>query len=320
MKKLILVTLIVSLLGIGAYMFYKEGTLPVNKNDATYKSIVVEKGSNLDTIINKLASEGLIRNRLSFYWVVKQKGIERKIQAGSFRLSPSLDAYQIAEALTKGTEDVWITIPEGLRKEEVAEIIAKNLDISTAEFISLAPEGYLYPDTYLVPKEATAQYIIDLMKKTFNQKYDEDMRAKAKKLDLTDQQVVVFASLLERESIGDSDRSEIANIILRRYQEEHPLQIDATVQYVLGYQADEKRWWKKSLTYDDLKIESLYNTYKVTGLPPKPISSPGIQAIEAVVNANPDTPYFFYLHAPDGTAHYAKDLDGHEKNIKKYLR
>ena len=320
MKKLIIVTLIVSLLGIGAYMFYKEGTLPVNKNDKEFKTVVVPKGANLDTIINKLASEGLIRNRLSFYWVVKQKGIERNIQAGSFRLSRSLDAYQIAEALTKGTEDVWVTIPEGLRKEEIAEIVAKNLDISTAEFISLANEGYLYPDTYLVPELTTEQQMIDIMERTFSQKYDEDMRAKAKKLGLTDREVITLASLVEREAYSDDDRQGIADIMLRRYKEEHPLQIDATVQYILGYQAQEKRWWKRHLTYDDLKIESLYNTYKVTGLPPGPISNPGIRSIEAVVNADPDTKYFFYIHEPNGTVHFARTLEEHDRNVKKYLR
>lgn len=320
MKKIVIITLIVSLFGLGTYLFYKEGTLAVNKKDATFKTFVVEKGATLDAIINKLASEGLIRNRLSFYWVVKQKGIERSIQAGSFRLSPSLDAYQIADALTKGKEDTWITIPEGLRKEEVAEIVAKELDISTAEFISAAQEGYLFPETYSVPKTATVQEVTDLMKKTLAEKYDAKMRANAKKLGLNDQQVIILASLLEREALFDDDRQEIASILVRRFKEEYPLQVDATVQYVLGYQPDEKRWWKRSLTYDDLKIESLYNTYAVTGLPPTPISSPGIASIMAITEANPDTPYFFYLHDAQGKTYYAKTFEDHQKNIKKYLK
>ena len=320
MKKLILVTIVVSLIGVGAYLFYKEGTLSVNKNDSDYQTFTVEKGETLDNIINKLANEKLIRSRLSFYWVVKQKGIERNIQAGSFRLSPSLDAYQIAEALTQGTEDVWITIPEGMRKEEVAEIVSKQLDISTAEFISAANEGYLFPETYLVPKTTTTQELIDLMKNTMNERYTQEMREDARKLGLTDQEVVIIASMLEREALFDDDRQQIANIMLRRTKEEYPLQIDATVQYVLGYQADEKRWWKKALTYDDLKRESLYNTYRVSGLPPAPISSPGISSIKAVTQANPDTPYFFYLHDPSGKTHYGKTIEEHERNINKYLR
>ena len=98
-----------------------------------------------------------------------------------------------------------------------------------------------------------------------------------------------------------------------------PLQVDATVQYVLGYQLNEKRWWKKALTFDDLKIQSPYNTYVVSGLPPAPISSPGMAAIEAVLNATTDTPYLFYIHDLQGNTYYGKDYAEHQENIEKYL-
>lgn len=320
MKKLLIFGLLIFGFGMITYLVFKEGSLPVNKKDTSYKRFVIEKGATVDSIANKLASENLIRSKIVFRFIVRQLGLEKKIQAGSFELSPSYSAEQIAVNLTKGTEDTWLVVPEGLRKEEIAEIVAKNLSVSTDEFKSLAKEGYLYPDSYLVPKLSTAQNIIDLMNKTLTSRYTTEMRDKAKKLGFTDQQVIIIASLVEREAKNDDDRQEVANIIVRRLKEDHPLQIDATVQYVLGYQANEKRWWKAALTYDDLKIESLYNTYKVTGLPPQPISNPGIRSIEAVVNANPKTPYFFYIHEPNGRAHYAKDLEEHEKNVQKYLR
>lgn len=320
MKKLSILLGIAAIILIGCYLFFKEGALAVNKSDSALKIFVIEQGEPLDSIINNLSKEGLIRNRVVFYWIIKQKGIERKIQAGDFRLMPSMDAYQIAEELTYGTVDVWITIPEGLRKEEIAEIMSQKFAIPETDFNALAQEGYLYPDTYLVPKNPTTQQIIDILTSTFNEKFTADMKQKMNAKGMTQNEVITFASILEREVYGNEDRQEIANILYRRIDEGIPLQVDATVQYVLGYQPAEKRWWKKELTFEDLKIDSPYNTYVISGLPPTPISSPGIQSIEAVLNATTDTPYLFYIHDTQGNAHYAKDSEGHNANINKYLR
>lgn len=320
MKKTIIFLGILIIIGLGAYAFYKEGSLAVNKNDKSTKIFVVEKGEGLNSIINKLAKEDLIRNRVVFYLIVKQMKIETKIQAGDFRLSPSMSADTIADNLTHGTLDNWVTIPEGLRKEEIAEIISKDFNIPETEFVQMAKEGYLFPDTYLIPKTATAQDIITILENNLRKKYSTEMQQKARKLGLTDEKVIILASMLEREALFDEDRQEIASIILRRLDEGMPLQIDATVQYALGYQSQEKRWWKKTLSFEDLKINSFYNTYKNVGLPPGPISNPGFATINAVVNANPNTPYLFYLHDSSGRTHYAKDAEGHEKNIQKYLQ
>jgi UPF0755 protein len=320
MKKISILTAIVVLVLFGGFLFYKEGTLPVNKTDKTPKIFVIEQGEALDSIINNLAKEELIRNRVVFYWIVKQKGIERKIQAGDFRLMKSMDAYTIAEELTHGTVDVWVTIPEGLRKEEVAEIMSQKFGITETEFNALAQEGFLYPDTYLMPKNPTAQQVIDILTNTFNQKFTEEMKQQMIKKGMTQNEVVTLASILEREAFGDADRQDIANVLYRRLDEGIPLQVDATVQYVLGYQPGEKRWWKKDLTFEDLKINSPYNTYVITGLPPAPIASPGIETIQAVINAEANTPYLFYIHDAEGNTHYAKDSEGHQSNINKYLK
>lgn len=319
MKKLITLLIILAVLGIGSYVFFTEGTLPVNKTDNTPKIFVIEPGESLDSIINNLYEEDLIRNRIVFSLIVKQKGIETKIQAGDFRLFPSMNAYEIADELTHGTIDVWVTIPEGLRKEEIAEIISEKFNIPETEFNSLAQEGYLYPDTYLVPKNPTAQQVVDLLTNTFEEKFTEEMEQQMLEKGMTRNEVVTLASLLERESVGDADRQQIANILYRRLEEGMPLQVDATVQYVLGYQTSEKRWWKKALTFDDLKIESVYNTYVNAGLPPGPIASPGIEAILAVLNANSDTPYLFYIHDLEGNTYYAEDYEKHQRNIDRYL-
>ncbi len=319
MKKLTILAVIIAFLGIGGYLFYKEGTLPVNKNNDESKIFIIEPGESLDSIINNLYKEDLIRNRIVFRIIVKQMDIEKSIQAGDFRLSPSMNAYEIADELTHGTIDVWVTIPEGLRKEEIAEIVSEKFDISETEFNALAEEGYLYPDTYLIPKNPTAQQVIDILKTTFDAKFTEEMEEQMVKKGMTENEVVTLASILEREAFGENDRQEIANVLYRRLQEGIPLQVDATVQYVLGYQPLENRWWKKALTFDDLKINSPYNTYVITGLPPGPISSPGIEAIQAVLDATDDTPYLFYIHDPSGNTHYGRNSEEHQRNIDRYL-
>ena len=321
MKKIVILLIILAIVGISGFLFYKEGNLPVNKSDTSTKVFVVAPGEKPDIIINNLSKEKLIRNRIVFYWIIRQKGIATNLQAGAFRLSPSMTADEIAEQLTHGKPlDNWVTVPEGLRKEEIAEIFSKQFAISETEFNQLAEEGYLFPETYLIPINSTAEDIITILRTTFNEKYTPELKNKASQKGLTDNEVLTLASLVEREAFGENDRQEIANILFRRLDEGMPLQIDATVQYVLGYQTDEKRWWKKELTFDDLKINSLYNTYVVKGLPPRPIANPGIAAIEAVVNATTDTPYLFYIHDPQGNTHYAKDSEGHQENIDRYLK
>src|SRR3989338_3168555 len=314
MKKPLIVTIIVIVFAIGAYLFYSEGSLPVNKSDTKPKIFVINQGDSLDTIINKLSNERLIRNRLVFYLIVKQKGIETKIQAGDFRLTPSMNAFELASELTHGTIDVWVTIKEGLRKEEIAEIISHEFGLSESEFNGLAKEGYLFPDTYLIPKNPTSQQIIDIMTKNFDSKYTPEIEEKMSAKDLTKDQAITLASLVEREASG-VDRQEIANIIYKRYVNDWALEIDATVQYALGYQPDQKTWWKKELTQKEYKsVRSPYNMYLHTGLPPGPIANPGLASIEAFANADKNTPYWYYFHNEDGKVYFSKTLEDHVKN------
>jgi UPF0755 protein len=321
MKKpiILFVLLIISILTV--VTVYREGVMPVNKNSKETKIVVIKPGQGLNEITKNLAMEGLIRNRIVFFIVLKQENAEKKIQAGDFRLSPSMDAFQIVKILQHGTLDTWITVVEGWRKEQVAEVVAKNFsNISEVEFNQLATEGYLFPDTYLIPIQATSESIIKIMKDNFNKKYTEALRQKARKLNLTDDQVVTLASLVEREAKYPKDRQMVASIILKRIKNDWPLQIDATVQYVLGYQSKEKTWWKNDLTQADLEISSLYNTRKYTGLPPGPICNPGLSSIEAVVNADPSTPYWYYVSDSSGYLHFAKTIEEHDANIKKYIQ
>lgn len=321
MKKVLLALAFV--LGIiGAlYIVYREGVLPVDKNDTSDRIVVVRRGETVNSIANSLYSQKLIRNRVVFFLVVKQLGIEKRIQAGDFNLTPSMSAFDIATALTKGSIDVWVTIPEGLRKEEVAEIFAKDLSaFSVSNFLSEAEEGYLFPDTYLIPKGADSDMVIDILTKTFEQKYTPEMALRARRLGLTDREVVTLASLIEREALFEIDRQPVASVLLRRLKESMRLQIDATVQYAIGYSKEEKTWWKKGLTVDDLRFNSSYNTYVSDGIPPGPICNPGIAAIEAVLAGDINTPYLYYVNDVNGKLHFAKTLSEHEANIRKYVR
>ena len=290
----------------------------MNEKNNTTKMFIIPPGQALSMISKRLESEGLIRNRLVFFTVIKEKGLDKKIQAGSYRLSPSMNAYTLAEALTHGTNDTWITVLEGQRKEEVAETVASTYGIKTAEFEAIVREGYLFPDTYLFPNQVTAEDINSALYKNYKSKVTPDILASAKEVGLTEDKLIILASLVEREARTEESRKQVASILLHRIAEKMPLQIDATVQYALGYDKEQKTWWRKGLTLDNLKFQSFYNTYVNQGLPPGPICSPSLSAIIAVSEANPNTPYLFYITGKDNKMHYAKTFEEHNKNIEIY--
>ncbi|MFA6017512.1 MAG: endolytic transglycosylase MltG [Patescibacteria group bacterium] len=318
MKKSHILLFLLILATTFSYIFYREGSLPVNKTNSAVKIFVVKQGEPLDVIVNNLESEGFIRNKIVFYIIVKKLGIERKIQAGEFQLSPSMSANDVANNLTHGTSDTSITLIEGMRKEEMAEIISKTLDIPSIEVTQKTDEGYIFPDTYMVPKNSTFNTVNSIIKS--NNKFIEVLKNTNKSSRLTKKEIIILASLVEREARQSSTREKIAGIILKRYLADWPLQIDATVQYILGYQPNEKSWWKKELTQDDLKIDSPFNTYKHPGLPPEPICNPSLSSIKAVINADPNTPYWYYITDNNGVMHYSITLEEHEANIQKYLQ
>jgi len=320
MKKMYLLVTVVAVLALSFYLFFKEGTMAVDKKDTKTTIFVIEKGEGLNEVANALETQKLIRSRVVFYLVAKKLGIEKKIQAGDFRLSPSQDVYQIAEQLTHGTLDEWVTIIEGLRKEEIAQILSKSFNIPETEFIRSAQEGYLFPDTYLIPKDATAGSVLEILSANFNKKFDSALKAEALQKKISEREVIILASLVEREARGETDRKEVAGILLKRLKKDWPLQIDATVQYALGYQPIEKTWWKKTLTKDDIELRSDFNTYENPGLPPAPICNPSLSAIKAVINADENTPYWFYLSDTKGVMHYSKTIEEHNENIEKYLK
>lgn len=316
MKRLSIVIVgIIFLVGLLA-AWWINGTSPANPVNTTPQTFVVEKGQGIREIANKLKSEGLIKDPVIFFLLVKQLGIDSKIQAGSFRFNPAMNANEIANGLTVGTTDVWITVPEGKRAEEIAEILQENFETYDESWKTTLSEneGYLFPDTYLFPKEATIDLIVQTMRDTFEQKFNTlDLTQTG----LTREEIVTLASLVEREAKHQEDRPIVASVMLNRLDIGMPLQIDATVQYALGYQPNEDSWWKQGLTFDDLEINSPYNTYQNQGMPPGPIANPGIRVMEAVVNPA-STNYLYYITDKSGTNRYAETLDEHNANIKTY--
>lgn len=320
MKKLFVLFIFLIIIGTVCFVVYREGSLPVDRSNTAKKIFVVRQGDTLNEITNNLEKQDLIRSKLVFYIVVKQLNVDRSIQAGAFALSQSMDAATIANALTHGTLDKWVTILEGWRKEEVAATIAENFDIKESDFIKSAKEGYLFPDTYLIPTEAKSERVLQILQDNFDKKFDADLKAKIKKNGLTEKQAVILASLIEREARSATAKKEVAGILLKRLQNDWLLNIDATVQYAVGYQKEEKSWWKRHLSTDDLKMESPYNTYLHTGLPPAPICNPGLDSLKAVAEADASTPYWFYITGNDNKMHYAETLEEHNANVEKYLR
>lgn len=320
MKKIYILILVVSIAAFFSYLYFREGTLPVNRADKTAKIFVIPRGESLQNIVDSLYKEDLIRSKLVFYLVVKFKGIDRQIQAGDFRLNPSMNAYEIAGSLTHGTLDVWVTLIEGTRREEMAQVIGRDLDIPEVEIIANSREGYLFPDTYLLPKDASAASIVSILENNFDQKFTSELKAKAAEVGLTEEKVIILASIVEKEAKHEADKKTVASILLKRLEAGWPLQVDATIQYALGYQSSEKSWWKKVLSFDDLEIDSPYNSYLNKGLPPTPISNPGLASITAVVEADSSTPYWFYISDKAGNMHFAKTDEEHQNNIRKYLQ
>lgn len=320
MKKATLLIALLAMFGLAFYMFYREGSLAVDKTNQGTVPFVITNGESLDMITNNLSSAGLIRNKIVFRLITKRLGIEKKIQAGEFRLSKNMDAEIIAKNLTHGTLDTWVTIIEGLRKEEIAQTLTETIGTPTFEFIEQAKEGYLFPDTYRLPKEATIERILTIFYANFKNKYSPDLQNKVKALGLSERQAVILASLVEKEGKFPEDKRIVAGILIKRFREEWMMQIDATIQYALGYQKKEKTWWKKDLTINDIEVDSTYNTYKYGGLPPAPICNPGLDSLEAVANAQVSTPYYYYITDKKGKMHYAVTLEQHNSNIATYLQ
>lgn len=291
-------------------------TRPVDSKSQEDILVVVRKGASVTRIAKTLKSEGLIRSELAFKLISYQEGIVQSIQAGSFRVSPAQSTREIALTLTRGRLDSWITIPEGFRTEEIALLAKELFNIEEQDFLAAAEgmEGMLFPDTYLIPEGASAEQLVKILNTTYENKINP-LRADITKSRLSEKQVISFAAIIERETLADEEKPVVAGILLKRYKNDWPLQVDATLQYIAGTEQD---WWPTP-TSADRNIKSSYNTYINIGLTPSPIANPGLSSIIAVIDPE-ISPYWFYIHDDEGIIHYAETLEDHNVNINKYLR
>jgi UPF0755 protein len=327
MKKISSVFLaILAVIGLAALMagFYLLWLFqPVAPSSQEEIRFVVPRGQAITIIGQRLQEAGLIKNPLVFRYIVQQDDLANKIQAGSFSLSPSMSSTEIAHALTEGTNDLWVTVLEGWRAEEIGQMLADEEELvvfDQTEFLNLAraEDGYLFPDTYLVPRAATAEDIYNLLRDTFDQKVRVGLADEIAQSGQDLRQVIILASLLEREAQGLTDMRHVAGILQNRLDLGMALQVDATLQYVKGYNQAQQNWWVPP-TAADKQLDSPFNTYLHPGLPPRPISNPGLEAIQAALDPLA-TDDLFYIHDNQGTIRYAEDLEGHNANVNRYLR
>lgn len=314
MKRLTVGLLALIILGVLAFTYWNYGNKSASLADRSQKIFVIQKGESVREIGNNLKSEGLIKDPIIFFIYIKLKGQDRNIQAGDYRLSPSMNLETIIDELNHGTLDRWITVPEGYRAEEIADVLKKNIPSYKEEWRERLneQEGYLFPDTYLVPRDADVDMVISLMKNNFNRKIqDVGLTPSDSRLART----VILASLIEREAVTREEKPLIAGVINNRLRRGMALDIDATIQYVKGR---EGAWWPQIEARDYKEIDSPYNTYLIPGLPPGPISNPGIEAIRAALNPQ-DNSYYFYIHA-GGKIYPARTIEEHNANIKRYLQ
>ena len=248
------------------------------------------------------------------------------IEPGGYRISQSMNARELVIVLTSEPQLKWITIPEGLRKEEIGERLAKELHWSNEELEKWNTtytamqydyrEGVYFPDTYLIPTDENGLDTANRMINRFNERftgYPEKFTAENIKWTTA----LTLASIIQREAAGTHDMPLIAGILWNRLDQNKQLEIDATVQYARG--KTENGWWSPIKGSDTRSIESPFNTYLNKGLPPHPISNPGMDAIEAVLNPEA-TDCIYYLHDSEGIIHCSESFAEHELNIDQYLR
>lgn len=297
---------------------------PVNSLSQESQQFVIPKGQSITAIGDRLYEADLIRHPLVFRYVVVQQGIEDQIQAGSFKLTQSMTPGEIALTLTQGTEDLWVTLLEGWRAEEIAEYLDSQ-ELNSFDpniFLHLvaenSAEGQLYPDTYLIPRETTAEQMYSLVTDTFQTKVIDQLAEEISTAEQPFDQVLIMASLVEREARDFEQMRHVAGILWNRIDVGMALQVDATLQYAKGKSTTSSDWWSPPLAVDK-SIQSPYNTYLNAGLPPRPIANPSLQAIKAALDPLV-VDDVFYLHAPSGEMYYAQTLDEHNANINRYLR
>jgi len=306
-------------------------------DDDTPVNFVVEPGETASVIASRLEQEQLISDAELFCRYVQYHNLDASIEAGEFSLSQTMTIPEIAQALQRAQRsEQSVTIREGLRLEEIAAAVAAQTSIPYDEFLTLVTtgwrdsgftpgflnelppaatlEGFLFPETYRLPEDPTAADLLSRMLATFDARVAPEMQSAAASHGLSLYELITLASIVEREAVLDKERAVIAGVYYNRLEAGWLLSACPTVQYAIG---DASEWWP-SLTLDDLEFDSPYNTYHTQGLPPGPISNPGIASIRAAAYPA-DTDYYFFLAdctKDDGSHLFATTEEEHFSNYE----
>lgn len=312
------------LLGSGLFLaFGTSHTIERSDRDAGENIyMVVKPGTTASEISDRLMQLGVIDSRLRFWWLMKLQGDAGKFKTGTYAFTPHMDEQAVLDKLVAGdTTVVKFTIPEGFGIKEIAKRLADEGLVDEQEFLAeakdfapydymkkrpnvrYAAEGYLFPDTYVIHSDVSAEGIMKMMAEDFDTRLTPALRQQAAAKGLSIHDLITLASLVEKEARYDEDRPIIAQVFFKRLQMGMPLQSDTTLQYLMAGP-------KEDVSIEDTKIDSPYNTYQHEGLPPGPIASPGMKSILAVLNpANTD--YLYFVADRQGHNHYSQTYDEH---------
>ncbi|MEF2968932.1 endolytic transglycosylase MltG [Paenibacillus sp. M1] len=340
LKWLVAIVLVIIVAGAGAGWYVYTGMQPVKKAEAPVK-ITIEPGTGTNKIAGELEDQGLIKNSYLFLAYLKWKSEGSRFQAGVYEMNPGVTYDEIIAKLNSGdvvkAEMIRFTIPEGFTVAQMAEKLVEQGFADKEVFLDLAKraegieggliddlpdregvtyklEGYLFPETYELKKGSTEAEIVQRMFDETNTRLNgiPDFREKLAERGLSLNELMTVASLVEREVVADSERGLVAGVIYNRLAQGMKLEIDATVQYLLGKP-------KERLLNSDLRsVDSPYNTYLYEGLPPGPIAAPSLKSVEAAL-APEASDYLFYVTKKDGSGEhlFAKTYNEHLKNIEK---
>ncbi len=322
--------LVIGLLALGLFGFYLLTSAEKNNQ----QEFVINTGDGVHQISQNLYQQGLIKNQFVFETYVWYKNLEKKFIAGSFSLPPNTNNIDLVKILTspQAVNQLTLRFIEGWNNDDIADyLLSKGIIQSSAEFNDLTKvnlwqknydflsdldaqtslEGYLFPDTYNFFVNVSPPEVIEKMLDNFATKFSLEMRQAAQQQGRSIHDVVKLASLLEKEVKTEADMKLVADIFLRRLALGMLLQADSTLNYATGGK-------NPSLSTSELSIDSPYNSYKYSGLPPTPISNPGLKALQAALYPTPND-YLFFLTSPDGTVYYAKTFEEHINN-RQFLK
>jgi UPF0755 protein len=289
----------------------------------------VPTGLGTTSIGTRLIDAGVVRDEITFRAALWLSGDARRLQAGDYRFDRPMSALEVVDKIARGDVDVQtLTIPEGLTIAEMAEVFATSGLGTAGSFVTAARnaaliqdvdpaakdlEGYLFPDTYRVPRGSNAEVLVKLMVSQFRSVIPEELRAEASAHGLSARQFVTLASMVEKETSRADERKIVAAVYLNRLREGMPMQCDPTVIYALARAGR----YTGNLRRDDLMFDSRYNTYRYAGLPPGPIAAPGRASLEAAARPDP-VDYLYFVSRNDGSHVFARTLSEHNRNVQTY--